>query len=134
MPRRRARPSRANSTNYLAGMLNGGLKESEAINKTRRKYSADFKTPLSEAPRPVRQGREEITRCRLLPDAARASPAWRVSRRRATLPGALCPLPECGRTSGKRTASGRVGTKFVPTIFYRWGGALEHGSTPPAAE
>nr|WP_321465088.1 hypothetical protein [uncultured Desulfobulbus sp.] len=35
--------------NYLAGMLNGGLKESEAINKTRRKYSADFKTPLSEA-------------------------------------------------------------------------------------
>ena len=35
--------------NYLAGLLNGGLKENEAINKTRRKYSADFKTPLSEA-------------------------------------------------------------------------------------
>lgn len=35
--------------NYMAGLMNAGLKENEAINKTRRKYSADFKGPLQAA-------------------------------------------------------------------------------------
>lgn len=35
--------------NYLGELLNTGLKESEAISKTRRKYSADFKEPLEKA-------------------------------------------------------------------------------------
>jgi hypothetical protein len=35
--------------NYLADLLNAGVKESEAVSKTRRKYSADFKDPLDKA-------------------------------------------------------------------------------------
>ena len=35
--------------NYLAELLNTGIKESEAVSKTRRKYSADFKGPLGKA-------------------------------------------------------------------------------------
>jgi len=35
--------------NYLADLMNAGIKESEAVSKTRRKYSADFKDPLEKA-------------------------------------------------------------------------------------
>jgi hypothetical protein len=35
--------------NYLAGLMSTGLKEAEAVSKTRRKYSADFKDPLDKA-------------------------------------------------------------------------------------
>lgn len=35
--------------NFLADLLSTGLSEDEAVNKTRRKYSADFKEPLKEA-------------------------------------------------------------------------------------
>jgi hypothetical protein len=34
---------------YLAKMLNEGVPERDAINKTRRKYSADFKSQIEEA-------------------------------------------------------------------------------------
>lgn len=35
--------------NYAAALMNEGVAEREAINKTRRKFGADFKTPLDEA-------------------------------------------------------------------------------------
>lgn len=34
---------------YVANFLNAGVSEKDAINKARRKYGADFKTPLGEA-------------------------------------------------------------------------------------
>lgn len=34
---------------YLAGLLNEGVAEREAVNKTRRKYGADFKSQMEEA-------------------------------------------------------------------------------------
>ena len=35
--------------NYIADLLNSGIAENEAVSKTRRKYSADFKEPLDKA-------------------------------------------------------------------------------------
>ncbi|MGE9292169.1 MAG: hypothetical protein ACQKBW_01030 [Puniceicoccales bacterium] len=35
--------------NYMAKLLNAGVSETEAINKTRRKYGADFKTEVEKA-------------------------------------------------------------------------------------
>ena len=34
---------------YLANLLNEGVAEREAVNKTRRKYGADFKSQMEEA-------------------------------------------------------------------------------------
>ncbi|MDP0494995.1 MAG: hypothetical protein Q7Q73_02185 [Verrucomicrobiota bacterium JB024] len=35
--------------NYMAKLLNAGVSESDAINKTRRKYGADFKAEVEKA-------------------------------------------------------------------------------------
>ena len=35
--------------NYLANLLTKGFAEQEAINKTRRRFGADFKTPMRKA-------------------------------------------------------------------------------------
>lgn len=35
--------------NFLARLMNEGMSERDAVNRTRRKYSADFKTPMQEA-------------------------------------------------------------------------------------
>lgn len=34
---------------YLAKIMNEGVAEKEAVNKARRKFGADFKTPMEEA-------------------------------------------------------------------------------------
>jgi hypothetical protein len=35
--------------NYIAKLMAEGLEENKAVNKARRKFGADFKTPLDEA-------------------------------------------------------------------------------------
>ncbi len=35
--------------NYMARLMNEGLSEREAVGKTRRKFTAEFKTPMEEA-------------------------------------------------------------------------------------
>jgi hypothetical protein len=35
--------------NYMSALMNEGVSEKDAVNKTRRKYSADFKTPMEKA-------------------------------------------------------------------------------------
>ena len=35
--------------NYMAKLMNAGLSEREAVNKARRKYGADFKSPMQKA-------------------------------------------------------------------------------------
>jgi hypothetical protein len=35
--------------NYMAALMNEGVTERDAVNKTRRKFSADFKTAMEEA-------------------------------------------------------------------------------------
>lgn len=37
------------SYNYIAALLNEGVDEKTAVNKARRKFGADFKTPYGEA-------------------------------------------------------------------------------------
>jgi hypothetical protein len=35
--------------NYMAALMNEGVSEREAVNKTRRRYSADFKASMEKA-------------------------------------------------------------------------------------
>ncbi len=35
--------------NYMASLLDKGTPEKDAVNRTRRKYGADFKTPMKKA-------------------------------------------------------------------------------------
>lgn len=35
--------------NYMAALMKEGAAENEAVNRTRRKFGADFKTPMQEA-------------------------------------------------------------------------------------